>query len=51
MRMSQGLVLAMGTYFTLLNSANLIEGRYVPEGYIALGMFVPHLKVHLKYYI
>ena len=38
--MPQGLVLAMVTYFALLNIGNVIEGRYVAPEYIALGKFV-----------
>ena len=50
MRMAKGLLLAIGIYINLLNSENVIEGRYTPSEYIALGMFVPNSKAHLRYY-
>ena len=48
MRMAKGLLLAIGIYINLLNSENVIEGRYTPSEYIALGMFLPNSKPHLR---
>ena len=51
MKIAQGLLLAISIYITLLNSENVIEGRYAPSEYIAIGMFFQvSRKIRPKYY-
>ena len=42
METPQGLVIAIGTYFTFLDGGQGFEGRYPPHEYISLGRFVPY---------